>query len=159
MVYSHGMMKHSKLTLSLLVAALAAGCGKSATSSDATTSQQLDKVTADTKQAAQDMKDYTYAQKDAFIKKLQAEQDELNVELTQLSAKVDKASDATKAAAQPKIDALKTQLAAMGVELDEAKAATESTWDKVKDGAEKAYDSTKQGFVDAGAWIDKQVNS
>jgi len=28
------------------------------------------------------MKDYTYAQKDAFVKKMQIELDELNVELT-----------------------------------------------------------------------------
>jgi predicted nucleic acid-binding Zn-ribbon protein len=152
-------MKHSKLILTFLIAALVTGCDKSSTSSDATASQQLDQAKQDTMQAVQDMKNYTYAQKEDFIKTMQAKLDELNVELAQLSAKIDHASDATKAAAQPKIDDLKAQVAALGVQLDQVKSSTESTWDQVKDSVQKGFDATKQAFTDAGTWIDKQVNS
>jgi septal ring factor EnvC (AmiA/AmiB activator) len=153
-------MKYSKFILPFLLVVLCAGCDKSAsTASDATASQQLDQAKADTKQAAQDMADYTYAQKEEFIKKMQVELDELNAELATLTAKVAHASDATKAAAQPKIDDLKAQVAALEVDLDQVKNSTETTWDKVKDSVEKGYDATKQAFVNAGAWIDKQVNS
>ena len=50
-------MKHQNLLITLLAAAaFAVGCNK-----EQTTSQQLDKVQAETKQTAQDMKEYTYA--------------------------------------------------------------------------------------------------
>ena len=50
-------MKNKTFVITFLsVAAFAVGCNK-----EQTTSQQLDNVQAETKQAAQDMKDYTYA--------------------------------------------------------------------------------------------------
>jgi hypothetical protein len=77
-------MKHKHLLLSFLaVAAFAVGCNK-----EQTTSQQLDNVKAETKQAAQDMKDYTYAQKAEFVEAMQAQLAALNRDLEQLSAKV-----------------------------------------------------------------------
>ena len=51
-------MKNKTLVITFLsAAAFAVGCNK-----EQTTSQQLEKVQAETKQAAQDMKDYTSAQ-------------------------------------------------------------------------------------------------
>ena len=90
-------MKHQNLLITLLaVGAFAVGCNK-----EQTTSQQLDKAQAETKQAAQDMKDYTYAQKSEFVATMQGQLAALNQDLDQLSAKVDKASDAVKAEAKP----------------------------------------------------------
>ncbi len=154
-------MKLPKLipTFVLILAAALAACGKSATSADATTDQQLDQAKQDTKQAAQDLQDYTYAQKEAFIAKMQVEQDELNQELAQLSAKIDKASDTVKAEAQPKLDALRAQAADWGAQLDKAKGATESTWTEIKNGSQKAYDATAQALKDSGQWIDQQISS
>jgi septal ring factor EnvC (AmiA/AmiB activator) len=153
-------MKHTKLIFALVLALFVAGCDKSGTTSaDASTSQQLDQMKQDAKQTADDISNYTYAQKQEFITKMQAEVDELNAEFAQLSAKIAKASDATKAAAQPKLDDLKAQMAALNTDLDQAKASTETTWDQVKASVQKGYDSTKQAFVNAGQWIDKQVSS
>ena len=113
-------MKHKHLLLSLLaVAAFAVGCNK-----EQTTSQQIDKVQAETKQAAQEMKDYTYAEKTEFVEKMQAQLAALNKDVDQLSAKVEKASDAIKAEAQPKLQALRDQTAQLNKQLDEAKNAT-----------------------------------
>src|ERR1035438_9609561 len=51
------IMKHKDLLITILAAgAFAVGCNK-----EPSTSQQLDNAKAETKQAAQDMKDYTYA--------------------------------------------------------------------------------------------------
>ncbi len=151
-------MKISKIILPVLLAVVIAGCGKSSPDADSSTSQQLDQLKADTKQAATDMKNYTYAEKDKFVAAMQAELDALNQEFAALSAKIANASDAVKADAQPKLDALKAQIAKLGPELDKAKNATESTWDQVKAGAVQAYDDTKQAFKDAAAWVDKKVN-
>ena len=146
-------MKHQNLLIALLaVSAFAVGCNK-----EQTTSQQLDKAQADTKQAAQDMKDYTYAQKTEFVGNMQAQLAALNQDLDQLSAKVEKSSDKIKAEAQPKLQALRDQATQLNKQLDEAKNATESTWDSVKSGFSKGYEATKDGFNKARQWVSDKI--
>ena len=146
-------MKHQNLLITLLAAAaFAVGCNK-----EQTTSQQLDKVQAETKQTAQDMKEYTYAQKAEFVTTMQAQLTALNQDLDQLSAKVEKASDAVKAEAKPKLQALRDQTAQLNKQLDEAKNATEPTWDSVKGGFKKAYESSKEGFQQARQWVSDKI--
>ena len=146
-------MKHQHLLITLLaVSAFAVGCNK-----EQTTSQQLDKVQAETKQAAQDMKDYTYAQKAEFVSTMQAQLAALNRDLDQLSAKVDKSSAAIKAEAQPKLQVLRDQMAQLNKQLDEARNATESTWDSVKGGFKKAYEASKDGFQQARQWVSDKI--
>jgi hypothetical protein len=146
-------MKHKNLLITLLaVAAFAVGCNK-----EPSTSQQLDKVQAETKQAAQDMKDYTFAQKAAFVETMEAQLVALNRDLDQLAAKIEKASDAVKAEAQPKLQVLRDQTAELNKQLDEVKNATESTWDSVKGGFKKAYESSKEGFQQARQWVSDKI--
>jgi cytochrome c556 len=147
------IMKHTNLLFTLLAAsAFAVGCNK-----EPTTSQQIDKVQAETKQAAQDMKDYTYAQKAEFVETMQAQLAALNRDLDQLAAKVEKSSDAVKAEAKPKLQALRDQMAQLNKQLDEARNATESTWDSVKGGFKKAYEASKEGFQEARQWVSDKI--
>ena len=147
------IMKHTNLLITLLaVSAFAVGCNK-----EQTTSQQLDNAKAETKQAAQDMKDYTYAQKAEFVEQMQGQLAALNRDLDQLSAKIEKSSDAVKAEAKPKLQALRDQVAQLNQQLDEAKNATESTWDGVKDGFKKAYNDLKDGFQQARQWVSDKI--
>jgi len=85
-------MKHKHILITLLaVSALAVGCKpseQSATENREATAKQLDKVKTETKEAAQAMKDYTYAQKTEFVEAMQAQLTALNRDLDQLSAKV-----------------------------------------------------------------------
>lgn len=146
-------MKNKTLVITLLsIAVVAVGCNK-----EQSTAQQMDKVQTETKQAAADMKDYTYAQKDEFVKAMQVQLDALNKDLDQLSAKIDSSSDAVKAEAKPKLQALRDQTAQLNKQLDDAKNATESTWDSVKAGFTKAYDSTKDGFNQARQWVSDKI--
>ena len=106
-------MKNKTLVITLLsIAAFAVGCEK-----EQTTSQQIEKVKTETKQAAQDMKDYTFAQKAEFVKTMQGQLDALNKDLDQLSAKIDSSSDAVKAEAKPKLQALRDQAAQLNKQL------------------------------------------
>jgi chromosome segregation ATPase len=147
------IMKQTNLFFTVLaISVLAMGCNK-----EQTTSQQLDKVQADTKHAAQDMKDYTYAQKAEFVATMQAQLAALNQDLDQLSAKVEKASDAVKAEAKPKLQALRDQTDQLNKQLDEARNATESTWDSVKGGFKKAYEASKDGFQQARQWVSDKI--
>jgi ElaB/YqjD/DUF883 family membrane-anchored ribosome-binding protein len=146
-------MKNKTLVITFLsIAAFAMGCNK-----EQTTSQQLENVKTETKQAAQDMKDYTFAQKAEFVKQMQIQLDALNKDLDQLAAKIDSSSDAVKAEAKPKLQALRDQATQLNKQLDEARNATESTWDSVKNGFQKAYEATKDGFNQARQWVSDKI--
>jgi len=146
-------MKNKTLIITFLsIAAFAVGCNK-----EQTTSQQIEKVKTETKQAAQDMKDYTFAQKAEFVEKMQGQLAELNKDLDQLSAKIDSSSDAVKAEAKPKLQALRDQTAQLNKQLEDASNATESTWDSVKTGFQTAYEATKDGFNQARQWVSDKI--
>ncbi|SPE50831.1 exported hypothetical protein [Verrucomicrobia bacterium] len=147
------IMKNKAVLLTLLsAAAFAVGCNQ-----EQTTSDQLDKVQAETKQATRDMKDYTYAQKSAFVQTMQAQLAALNGDLDQLAAKVESSSDTVKAEAKPKLQALRDQTVQLNKQLDEVKNATESSWDSVKNGFSKAYESSKDGFNQARQWVSDKI--
>ena len=146
-------MKNKTLAITILsIAAFAVGCNK-----EQTTSQQLENVKTETKEAAQDMKDYTFAQKAEFVKQMQIQLDNLNKDLDQLAAKIESSSDAVKAEAKPKLQALRDQATQLNKQLDEARNATESTWDSVKNGFQKAYEATKDGFNQARQWVSDKI--
>ncbi len=146
-------MKNKTWVISVLsIAVVAVGCNK-----EQSTTQQMDKVQTETKQAAVDMKDYTYAQKDEFVKAMQDQLAALNKDLDTLSAKIDNSSDAVKAEAKPKLQALRDQAAQLNKQLDDARNATESTWDSVKAGCQKAYDATKDGINSARQWVSNKI--
>jgi len=146
-------MKSKTLLLTLLsAAAFAMGCNK-----EETTSQQLDKVQAETREAAQDMKDYAYAQKAEFVATMETQLAEINRDLDLLAAKIEKSSDAAKAEAKPKLQVLRDQTAKLTKQLDEARNATESTWGDVKAGFKKGYSELKDGFNQARQWVSEKI--
>ncbi len=146
-------MKNKTLLLTFLSAAtLAAGCDK-----EKTTAQQMDKVQTETKQAASDMKDYTFAQKDEFVKYMQGQMTTLNSDLDKLSAKIDSSSDAIKAEAKPKLQDLRDQATKLNQQLADASNATESTWDSVKAGTKTAYAAVEKSFTDARQWVSDKI--
>jgi ElaB/YqjD/DUF883 family membrane-anchored ribosome-binding protein len=146
-------MKNITLFVTLLSAAsFAVGCDK-----EKTTAQQIETVKTETKQAAQDMKDYTFAQKAEFVAAMQAQLTTLNQDLDKLSAKIDSSTDAVKAEAKPKLQALREQATKLNQQLTEAQNATESTWDSVKADSKKAYDSLANGFTEARQWVSDKI--
>jgi len=147
------VMKTNLLLIACIsTAGFVVGCNQ-----DKTTSQQLEVVKMETTQATQDMKDYTYAQKDEFVKAMQAQLTTLNQDLEKLSAKIDNSTDAIKAEAKPKLQALRDQATKLNQQLAEAQNATESTWDTVKAASKKAYASMADGVLDARKWVSDKI--
>ena len=146
-------MKHNTLAIVFLsVAGFSVGCKQ-----QDTTSQQIDQVQAKTEEAAHDMKDYTFAQKAEFTGKMQTQLAEINKDLDQLAARIEKSSDAVKTEAKPKLQALREQAAKLNTQLDKAKNATESTWDSVKAGSKKAYSELKDEFNQVRQWVSEKI--
>ena len=48
-------------------------------------------------------------------------------------------------------------MAQLNKQLDDAKNATESTWDSVKNGFQKAYAATKDGFQQSRQWLSDKI--
>jgi TolA-binding protein len=149
------IMKNTFLAVTFFaIAAFAVGCKPS---DDNSTSQQLDKVKTETKADAQEMKNYAYAQRAEFVTTMQGQLDALNKDIDALSKKIDNSSDAVKADAKPKLQALRDEAAGLNKQLDEAKNATESTWDSVKAGTDKAYNGLKDDFQQARQWASDKI--
>lgn len=148
-------MKYKRILLAFLtLAAVTVGCDKKPT-----TSQEIEKLQAETREAAQDLneQDYPFAQKTEFTEKLKGQLAEINRDLDQLSAKIENSSDAVKAEAKPKLQALRDQAAKLSTHLDGAKSATESTWNSVKVGSKNAYAELKDGFIKARHWVSEKI--
>jgi hypothetical protein len=141
----------------LAVAAFAVGCKPSPDADRKDTAGQLDKLKKDTRQAAQDMKDYSFAEKEAFVAKMQSQLAELNRELDQLTARLEKSSEAAKAEAKPKLQALRDQAAKLNQQLDQAKNATESSWSEVKAGFKKGVNELTNGVQKARQWLSEKI--
>jgi capsule polysaccharide export protein KpsE/RkpR len=146
------MKSRTSLIIVLTAASFVAGCNK-----EQSTAQQMDKVQTETKQAAADMKDYTYAQKAEFVKAMQAQLTALDQDLDKLAAKIDSSTAAVKAEAAPKVQALRTQAAALNQQLADAQNATDSTWDSVKAGSKKAFAALQTSFADARQWLSDKI--
>jgi chromosome segregation ATPase len=149
-------MKNTPLAITFLtITAFAVGCKPA--DENSTPQQQLDKVKTETKADAQEMKDYAFAQKAEFVAKMQGQLDALNRDIDKLSAKIENSSDAVKADAKPKLQALRDHAAQMNKQLDEAKNATESTWDSIKATSAKAYDALQSDFQQARQWASDKI--
>lgn len=158
-------MKNNLVITLLSVAAFAVGCKQSdKTSPDVSVQAAAENVETKTRNAvqasndlAQARKEYAYAQKAEFVTEKQTQLAEIDRDLIVLSNKLEAATEATKADAKPKLQALREQSNRLNKQLDAAKAATESTWDSVKAGSIKAYDELKDGFQTARQWASEKI--
>ena len=158
MINYRTMLKHKPLAVTCLaITAFMMGCKPSAEEHPKAMTEQFDKVKKETKEATQEMKDYAYAQKAEFVAKMQGQLDEINRDLDELAAKIEKSSDAVKAEAKPRLQALRDQTAKLTKQLDEAKNATESNWGDVKEGFKQGYSELKDGFQQARQWMSDKV--
>ena len=148
------MHMKNKMIASLVCSSVivAAGCKQKDT-----TTQQLDKAGDKTAEVAQDIKDYSFARKTEFVSLMKTELTDLNRDLDQLETRITASSDAVKAEAQPKLDALRAQTVLLRKQLGVAENATESTWEVVKSDCRKSYDATCQGFQQSRQWLADKI--
>jgi hypothetical protein len=151
-------MKTILSVASLLILALAMGCkpwgDKPATD---TAAQQMDKAQAATKEAARQIKDYSYAQKAEFVAAMKIQLADLDRSLDELAAKIQKSSASARAEAEPKVAALKEQSAQLKKQLAKATDANESAWGTIKAEFEKGYAAVKEGVMNSRQWMSDKI--
>ena len=157
-------MRHTILVATVLsVAALAVGCtskdGKSAVApkQGETAAVHLDKAKAETKEAAQAMRDYAYAEKAEFVVQMKKELVSIQDELDQLGAKVESAGGSAKADAKVKLTAVREKWAQAKKQVDRAETATASDWDDVKSGFKQSYVDLKDSFDKTRQWLSDKI--
>lgn len=152
-------MKNKLMTASVVFGAvLLAGCAKeSAVLTNDSTAQQLDKAQAATKDAVQEMQDFTYGQKTEFVATMKTKMTALERSLDELSAKIEKSGDAVQSEARPKLAALREQVARLNKQMEALQNATPTTWDNVKAEAQKTYASLEDGFNQARQWVSEKI--
>lgn len=152
-------MKRNLTITFLSAAAFAVGCNSKVEESTPPTNIQAaaDTAKAETKEAANAIKDYAYAQRAEFVKEMQSESAAMNSELDRLAEKVESAKEPAKAEAQAKLKALREKADQLNKQLDEAKDATESTWDNIKSSSKKSYEELKESFQESRQWLSEKI--
>lgn len=157
-------MKQNLLFIMLvLVTGLTVGCQSkdeqptSAPTPSEAASAQLDEVKTETKEAAQAVQDYAYAERAEFVDKMKSGLVEIQAELDRLSAKVDRSNGAVKADAKTKLDAVREKWVQAQKQLDQAESATESNWSDVKDGFNQSYSDLADSFSTTRQWLSDKI--
>jgi exonuclease VII large subunit len=151
------------VTAFLGAAALAMACttkdGKSAVppKQERSAAAHLEKAKAETKEAAQAVRDYAYAEKAEFVDRMKKELVNIQEELDRLGAKVDRANGAAKADAKVKLERARDKWAQAKKRLDQAETATESSWDDVKNGFGQSYADLKDVFENTRQWLSDKI--
>jgi hypothetical protein len=104
-----------------------------------------------------DLSSYTYEKKEEFMSTMKAQLDKLNGDIEDLSAKIDKSSDASKADAKVKLQALRDRAAKLGDLIGKSQDATADTWEKVKSDVSSGYDDLQKSLTDARQWLSDKI--
>ena len=157
-------MRHTILVTAFLTAAtLAMGCTSKEVKAAVApkpadpAAVHLDKAKAETKQAAQAMRDYAYAEKTEFVDKMKKELVSTQEELDWLSAKVESAGGAVKTDAKARLDAVREKWAQAKKQLDRAETATASDWDDVKSGFKQSYADLQDSSAQTRQWLSDKI--
>jgi hypothetical protein len=138
----------------LLLASAALGCTSKAESpSTAKESREAtaSNVIKETKEAAQALWDYTFAQRAQFVARVNGELGDVQKELDRLSARAVDAN--TKAA----YDKARERWALAKSQLALAESATEATWQDARGNVKRAHEDLRDSVASARQWLSDKI--
>lgn len=91
------------------------------------------------------------SEKQAYLKKLEAQLKEWRAKIDAFEAKAQKAKADTRIEYNKKIKDLKTKMSVAMGKLNELKNSSEAAWEEVKRGVETAWKDLKDAFSDASS--------
>ncbi|MBL9135643.1 MAG: hypothetical protein JNK85_07240 [Verrucomicrobiales bacterium] len=117
----------------------------------------LEKVRKETQEVVDASKAYAYAQREAFAAKVREQVQHLQTEIDQLSLQAETSSAAAKEDAKKALAEVREKVAKLNERLSEVPAATESTWDNVRDGLDRSYEELKKSVNQARQWLSDKI--
>lgn len=148
----------------LVVGVLATSCNKP-TDEDSkaqldrpgTAATQREKAMTATKEAAQSVQVYAYAERDEFIDAANRELSDIQAEMERLHRVIARSSGTARADAEAKLELVSDRWAAAKAQVDRAEAATEDGWEDVQIRYRTARSDLKSSFDDARQWLSERI--
>jgi hypothetical protein len=109
--------------------------------------------------ASQSLKEYDYARKVELVNKMKRELDDMEKELDRLSERIEHSKAEASTEAKARHDASRQRWAEAKKRLAEVEAATESSWNQVKDGFASAYGAVKESLSATRQWMREKLDS
>jgi alkylation response protein AidB-like acyl-CoA dehydrogenase len=112
----------------------------------AESSVSAEKVVKEAQETIEATRQYTVQQKETFQRKAQEELAVMQQQILELRAKVEKASDSTRADLQQSLNELEKKKDGVRENLDELKYATDAKWHEVRERMNSALDEVKRSY-------------
>ena len=154
------IMKNKYIITALVATILTAGCSPSKDKVEADKEavvKQIDKAQDAVKDAAMDLKAYTYERKTEFVAAMKKQVAALETNIKELGSMIEKSNDKVKAEAEPKLVALREQSALLAKQVEAISKSTPTTWDGIKADTNKAYVALKDSLTQARQWVSDQI--
>ena len=105
----------------------------------------------------QNVSDYSYAQKEKFVKKMENELARLKKDIIALEEKAKKAGGSAKMEAKTRIQEIKNGTKELEKKINMMKDATEDMWDDIKVKFNESMDGVKDAIEKSRTWISEKI--
>ena len=105
----------------------------------------------------QNVSDYSYAQKEKFVKKMENELARLKKDIIALEEKAKKAGGSAKMEAKTRIQEIKNGTKELEKKINMMKDATEDKWDDIKVKFNESMDGVKDAIEKSRTWISEKI--
>ena len=102
---------------------------------------------------------YAYDKREVYLTNASTDLAALDQKINELAAKAATAGEAVKTNAQPKLQELRNQRAALNQKLEALKKATEANWNDAKSDYLKSYDEVKNSCQQAWQWLAEKLGT
>ena len=100
-------------------------------------------------EAVQTLKDYTYAQRQEYYRKVTEEINGIDAKIDALKEDIKTKSDEVKESIEERIERLRERQSAARERLEEMMESSENAWNEMKEGMQKALDEVKDAYKNA----------
>lgn len=126
-------------------------------SADEMTEEPMTRTEASANDAAGDWEAYDYEQKTDFIASMEQELKAIKGNIDELDTRFENLEGEASNDATGRLEALREQADRLEANIEKARDATPSTWDKMKASTGETYDKLKRNFNDARQWMGEAI--
>jgi len=142
--------------IAILMIVLLGGCSGTS-KEEASSDKPLKAINERVEDLNQNVSDYSYAQKEKFVKKMENELARLKKDIIALEEKAKKAGGSAKMEAKTRIQEIKNGTKELEKKINMMKDATEDKWDDIKVKFNESMDGVKDAIEKSRTWISEKI--